>query len=83
MKLVCALEDHDFASDSGGLGIILYGHSSRADLGDAGAAIKDTIHRRKLRPASRAWDFLSIALSVMAADLAGHRDKSPDGWTRQ
>jgi hypothetical protein len=33
--------------------------------------------------ASRAWDFLSIALSVVTADLAGHRDRSPDGWTRE
>ena len=48
----------------------------------AGAAIKDTLRRRKLNPGPRAWDFLSIALTVMAADLAGHRDRSPDGWTR-
>ena len=34
-------------------------------------------------PSPRAWDFLSLALAVIAADLAGHRTKSPDGWTRE
>ncbi|WP_244510583.1 Qat anti-phage system QueC-like protein QatC [Microvirga guangxiensis] len=33
--------------------------------------------------APRAWDLLSLALSVVAADLAGQRDRSPDGWTRE
>ena len=74
MKIVSALEDHNFASEPGSLGIVLYSHSSNANFGEAGAAIKKTIRRRKLHPAPRAWDFLSIALSVMAADLAGHRD---------
>lgn len=83
MKLVCALEDHDFTSDAGSLGIVLYGRSPQGGIGEGGAAIKDTMRRRKLQPAARAWDFMSIALSVMAADLAGHRDKSPDGWTRE
>ena len=41
------------------------------------------ILRQKLDPAPRAWDFLSIALAVIAADLAGHRNISPDGWTRE
>ncbi len=82
MKIVSALEDHNFASHPGSLGIILYGHSSKADIGDAGAAIEDTLRRRMFHPTPRAWDFLSVALTVMAADLAGHRDLSPDGWTR-
>lgn len=30
-----------------------------------------------------AWDFLSLALAAVAADTAGHRRSSPDGWTRQ
>jgi 7-cyano-7-deazaguanine synthase in queuosine biosynthesis len=41
------------------------------------------ILRKKLVAAPRAWDLLSLALSVVAADFAGHRDKSPDGWTRE
>ena len=37
----------------------------------------------ELDAAPRAWDLLSIALSVVTADLAGLRDRSPDGWTRE
>ena len=82
MKIIAALEDHDFASEPDSLGVVLYGHASKQNQGSAGAAVKDVIRRQKLCPTGRAWDFLSIALSVMSADLAGHRDRSPDGWTR-
>jgi 7-cyano-7-deazaguanine synthase in queuosine biosynthesis len=83
MKIIAALEDYDFASEPKSLSVVLYGHASRKNQGSAGAAIRETIRRRKLAPTARAWDFLSIALSVMAADLASHRDRSPDGWTRE
>jgi 7-cyano-7-deazaguanine synthase in queuosine biosynthesis len=83
MKILSALEDYDFASERGTLGVVLYGQPSRSNQGSAGAAIKEVIRRRKLCPTPRAWDFLSIALSVISADLAGHRDRSPDGWTRE
>jgi hypothetical protein len=61
----------------------LYDQAGSTKRGSAGEAIKDVIRRKKLNPAARAWDLLSIALSVVAADLAGHRNKSPDGWTRE
>lgn len=83
MKITCALDDYKFGSGRGNLGVVLYGHPTNAKLGSAGAAIKEVIRRRKLHPAPRAWDLLSIALAVVVADLAGHRDKSPDGWTRE
>ena len=79
MKITCALPDHDFASNRGSLGVVLYGQASNAKLGSAGGAIKEVMRRQKYHPAARAWDFLSIALSVVTADLAGHRDRSPDG----
>ena len=82
MKLVCALKDHPFA-ESDGLGVILYGHADRQTRGSAGAAIADAIRKQHMLPAQRAWDFLSLALAVTAADLAGARDASPDGWTRE
>jgi hypothetical protein len=83
MKITCALPDYDFASNPGGLGVVLYGQAPNAKLGSAGGAIKEVIRRQKTHPAARAWDFPSIALSVVTADLAGHRDRSPDGWTRE
>jgi 7-cyano-7-deazaguanine synthase in queuosine biosynthesis len=83
MKLVCALKDHSFADDPGVLDIVLYGRADRPTRGSTGAAVKDEIVREKLHPAARSWDFLSIALAATAADLAGHRTLSPDGWTRE
>ena len=82
MKLVCALKDHPFAENDG-LAVVLYGYADRKTRGNAGAAIADAIHKQHLVPTRRAWDFLSLALAVTSADLAGARDASPDGWTRQ
>ena len=39
--------------------------------------------RQKLQPSQRGWDFLAIALSVVAAVFNVVRDRSPDGWTRE
>jgi 7-cyano-7-deazaguanine synthase in queuosine biosynthesis len=83
MKLICAPKDYAFSGNEDELEVILYGRADRKTRGSAGAAIKDKIVREKLRAASRAWDFLSLALSVTAADLAGHRQDSPDGWVRE
>jgi len=83
MRLVCATKDHPFADDSNELDIVLYGNADIQTRGSAGAAVMDEVRRRKLDPIQRAWDFLSLALAVTAADLAGSRGESPDGWTRQ
>ena len=83
MKLICAPQTHKFKGTKGTLDVVLYGHSDRQTRGSAGAAIKDAIAKSLYSPSPRAWDFLSLALAVIAADLAGHRTKSPDGWTRE
>lgn len=83
MKLVCALKDHKFKGKTDALDVVLYSRADRPTRGSAGAAVKDEIARLNLHPAPHAWDFLSLALAVMAADLAGHRTASPDGWTRE
>lgn len=83
MKLICAQNDFAFPGNEDELEVVLYGYADTSTRGSAGAAIKDKIVREKLYAASRAWDFLSIALSVNAADLAGHRDLSSDGWGRE
>src|SRR5271167_2413381 len=82
MKIVCAPSGFDFVSAEGDVDVVLYGRTNDATFGSAGAAIKEEVARQKINPDPRAWDFLSIALSVLSADLAGHRDKSSDGWTR-
>lgn len=83
MKLVCAPDTFDFPVAHDALHVVLYGQPSRPDRGSAGASAKYDILRAKLEAAPRAWDLLSIALSVVTADLAGLRDRSPDGWTRE
>lgn len=83
MKITCALSDFNFAGTPSDLNIVLYGNADDPMLGSAGEALKHAITREKIVPATRAWDLLSLALAVVSADLAGHRDRSPDGWTRE
>ena len=82
MKITCALSDFDFDSRESDLDVILYARANKGCQGSIGSALKNEVQRKKLVPESRAWDFLSIALAVISADSAGHRNLSPDGWTR-
>jgi 7-cyano-7-deazaguanine synthase in queuosine biosynthesis len=83
MKLVCGPDTSTFSEADVALRVVLYGQAETVDRGSAGDAVKSEIQRRHLVPAMRAWDLLSIALSVVTADFAGLRDHSPDGWTRE
>jgi 7-cyano-7-deazaguanine synthase in queuosine biosynthesis len=83
MKLVCAPRDHEFCDQSDALEVVLFDRSDRPSRGQIGRKVKAAIIRGKLEAAARAWDFLALALSATAADLAGHRQMSPDGWTRE
>ncbi|MFC3229165.1 Qat anti-phage system QueC-like protein QatC [Marinibaculum pumilum] len=84
MKMICAPEDQFSAPlNAGDLAVHLYGPVLGAGEVSIGATARHVIQRRKWKPAAHAWDFLSIALSIIAADTAVRRDLSPDGWTRQ
>lgn len=83
MKLVCGPDTSAFGQTDDALHVVLYGQAGSPGRGSAGDAVKSEIQRRHLVPAARAWDLLSIALSVVTADFAGLRDHSPDGWTRE
>ncbi|HEX4407400.1 MAG TPA: Qat anti-phage system QueC-like protein QatC [Xanthobacteraceae bacterium] len=83
MRIICAPSDFAFSSTPGDLDVVLYDRPKRKRQGSVGAAVRESMRRHKFAPALRAWDFTTIALSVMAADLAGQRDRSPDGWTRE
>jgi hypothetical protein len=83
MKLVCAPKGSAVAASNTELNVILYDRSDVPDRGSVGGAISETFAAKGLIASARAWDLLSIALSVVTADLAGHRDKSSDGWTRE
>ena len=87
MRLVCAPGDYAFKED-GSLNVVLYGQpgipvGAQSPRGSAGQAAMSAVRRAQLQTPSRVWDLLSIALSVVTADVALMRDTSPDGWTRE
>lgn len=83
MKLICGPEDFAFPASDDYLPIIVFGNAPTDEHGSVGAAAKAQIARDKLDIPPRAWDFLAIAMSVVAADLAGDRGASANGWTRE
>jgi hypothetical protein len=84
VKLVCAPPGHAALSPTRGIyRVELYGRSHVRGVGSVGATLYEVVRRRGLVVTPRAWDLLSTALSVIAADTACMRETSPDGWTRQ
>jgi 7-cyano-7-deazaguanine synthase in queuosine biosynthesis len=83
MRLVCGPNTFGLVGADDALRIILFGQPGAKDHGSAGEAVKQKMLQRGLEAVPRAWDFLSLALSVVTADFAGLRDQSPDGWTRE
>ncbi len=69
-------------SCKGRTSVLLYGRVRSLEKGAIGAKIFKDLQNWKLNPFYRAWDFLSIALSIIAADHGCSRKTSPDGWTR-
>jgi len=83
MKLVCGPKPFEFDQFESDLDVVLFAQSDSKSIACAGQSVAREIRRRKLNPQPKAWDFLSIALSCVCADMAGHRKQSPDGWTRE
>jgi hypothetical protein len=83
MRILCAPAEVGRFDEADTLRVMLYGQAGAEERGSAGAAVRNEMRRAKLAPTRRAWDLLSIAMSVMAADAAGQRKLSPDGWTRE
>lgn len=84
MKLVCSPQiDGANMIQVCDLEVVLFGRVANPNQGEVGASISEYVKRAGLQAPSRAWDLLSIALSVIAADLAVSRGDSTDGWTRE
>jgi len=83
MKLVCGPGDFVLPSSADTSRVILYGQPQQDGQGSAGDAARTEIMRMGLGPSERAWDLLSIALSVVTADVGAPRSESADGWTRE
>lgn len=82
MRIFCTPNENDQSVTNVDLKVVLFGSSKNPLNGYSGTNIWKEIKKSKLDPEPKAWDLLSIALSVIAADYAGHRKKSHDGWTR-
>lgn len=83
MKLYCApLDRTKSGTAKDELPVVLFGRADMPSAVSIGATALDRLTRKGLVAAPRAWDLLSIALSVIAADTAAGRGESPDGWTR-
>lgn len=65
----------------GDIGIALY-QIGRPELPGLGGSLGQAFSSLPRSPPVRAWDFLSIALAVHAADRFVVRRESPDSWTR-
>lgn len=63
--------------------VTLYRRSLNTHQVGIGAGLQEAMIRKRWPTASQSWDFLSFALSVLAADLSSPRSESPDGWTRE
>jgi len=64
--------------------VLLYKTISHAPAGAAiGNQIWDEIRRMEAPVSQRAFDFLTIALAVTAADTFVKRDNTADGWSRE
>lgn len=84
MKLFCAPHDRIAAAPAGtDVPVVLYSHADAPGMVSIGATALHRLTRHKFVAAPRAWDLLSIALSVIASDTAVSRGRSPDGWTRE
>jgi hypothetical protein len=83
MRLICGPAGFKLPSKGKALRTVLYAQRENASQACAGEAARRHIVRQHLQIDPCAWDFLSIALSVLAADAAVPRSTSPDGWTRE
>ena len=81
MRVIC-VQDPAPLEETEGVAFSLFHGTQEDGVGRVAAAMPQALRRAGVRPSSRAWDFLAVALSVAAADYACIRKESADGWTR-
>jgi len=83
MKVICTPEDKLPGRLERGVEYFsLYTNSRRPDVNYIANGWYRELERTRIAPSSLVWDFITIALSVAAADLSCERKDSADGWTR-
>lgn len=81
MKFICGPSDFKLAGKDPSTQVVIYGHAESGQVSVGGYA-RHLLEKAHLEISPQAWDFLSIALSVVAVDFTEHRASSADGWTR-
>lgn len=82
MKIICS-QNPTAPAPAEGLAFAMYTAPTSGRIGRIGSSIPIEVRRSGLVVDSVSWDFLSIALAVIAADQGCLRQGSADGWTRQ
>jgi len=82
VRIVCSQTPTEL-NDAEGIAFAMYTAPSSGKIGRIGSAIPIEVRRLGLKVDPVSWDFLSIALAVIAADHGCLRKGSADGWTRQ
>lgn len=81
MKFVCGPADFRVPGVDDAMQVVIYGKAEKGQVSVGGYA-RELLEKAHLEIDPRAWDFLSIALAVVAADFTALRAKSADAWTR-
>lgn len=81
MKFVCGPAGFNVPGVDDAIPVVIYGKAEQGQVSVGGYA-RHLLEKAHLEISPQAWDFLSIALSVVAADFTDLRGKSADGWTR-
>lgn len=81
MKFVCGPAGFRAPGVDDAMQVVVYGKAEKGEVSVGGYA-RHLLEKAHLEISPLAWDFLSIALSVVAADFTDLREKSADGWTR-
>ncbi|MDP2077943.1 MAG: Qat anti-phage system QueC-like protein QatC [Sulfuricurvum sp.] len=84
MKVICLPANQlPTRLDSDAKYFSLYSNSGRPNVSFISNGWHRQLERANIAPSNLVWDFVTIALSVAAADLSCERKNSEDGWTRQ
>lgn len=81
MKFICGPSGFRVPGVEPAMQVVIYGKAEKGQV-SVGSYARHLLERAHLEISPQAWDFLSIALSVVAADFTASRASSPDGWTR-
>ena len=81
MKFVCGPAGFRVRAVEQAMPVVIYGQAKKGQV-SVGGYTRHLLEKAHLEIAPQAWDFLTIALSVVAADFTDLRARSADGWTR-